>query len=201
MKEGVERHGNLQKYRNPNPIQRYLLGRFLDGVATLAGQAGGRTLLDVGCAEGFVLKKIEQQGSWKGLIGLDLDAEALARGRDWHPGLHFCQGEALALPFPDRSFDLILLLEVLEHLPNPSEALREIERVTRRWALISVPHEPFFRLANLLRGKHLRRLGDDPEHVQHWGERGFRRLLQQHFRVRRSQRPFPWLLALVERRG
>lgn len=194
-------YGNLQKYRNPNPLQRYLLQQFLTRVRAMAGPLQGQAVLDIGCAEGFVLHDLTRQPHENPLVGVDMDLPALQRGQEWHPDISFCRGNALALPFPDGAFDLVLCLEVLEHLATPQQALREIERVTRHRALISVPHEPFFRLANLARGKHLRRLGNDPEHVNHWGAAGFRRLLEERFHVRELGRPFPWLLALVVRRG
>ncbi|MGB9724470.1 MAG: class I SAM-dependent methyltransferase [Chloroflexia bacterium] len=194
----LSRYGNLQKYRNPNPLQRYLLRRFLARVQALVGPLQNRSVLDVGCAEGFVLRALQQKMPHSGpLVGIDVDGAALRRGREWHPGISFCQGNALALPFPDHSFDLVLCLEVLEHLERPRQALREIARVARYQVLISVPHEPFFRLANLLRGKHLKRMGDDPEHLHHWGMAGFRRLLQERFLIQALSCPFPWLLALV----
>lgn len=197
----MNRYGNLQKYRNPNPLQRYLLRRFLARVKALAGPLQNRSVLDIGCAEGFVLRALQQMPHSGPFVGIDIDWTALQRGKEWHPGISFCQGSAFALPFPDHTFDLVLCLEVLEHLDVPQQALYEIARVARHQALISVPHEPFFRLANLMRGKHLRRMGDDPEHVHHWSMTGFRRLLQEHFCIQALACPFPWLLALVTHRA
>ncbi len=70
-----------------------------------------------------------------------------------------------SLGFRRGSFELVLCLEVLEHVPHPLAALAELRRVASRRCLISVPHEPSFRLATFLRGKHLRQWGNHPEHV------------------------------------
>ena len=43
--------------------------------------------------------------------------------------------------------------------------------------MLSVPYEPYFRIGNVLRGKHLGRLGNHPEHVQHWNLRTFETFL------------------------
>jgi hypothetical protein len=59
-----------------------------------------------------------------------------------------------------------------------------------------VPHEPLFRLANLARGKHVARWGNDPEHVQHWNMRSFCRLVSPYFRPLAMYSPFPWLVVL-----
>src|SRR6185436_278680 len=46
----------------------------------------------------------------------------------------------LSLPFPDRSFDTVILLEVIEHLPEIERILKEAFRVARRNVLITVPN-------------------------------------------------------------
>jgi len=51
-------------------------------------------------------------------------------------------GSASSLPLPDNSFDLVAAFEVLEHLPYTDfeKSLKEISRVSKKWALISLPH-------------------------------------------------------------
>jgi ubiquinone/menaquinone biosynthesis C-methylase UbiE len=101
----------------------------------------------------------------------------------------------LALPFADRSFDAVTCLEVLEHLDDPAAAVREMARVARRAVVVSVPFEPFFRIGNVLRGKHLGRLGNHPEHVQHWNLRTFRTFLSGSVAEVRIIVAFPWIIA------
>ena len=105
------------------------------------------------------------------------------------------------LPFPNNSFDLVLCLEVLEHLLDSTQGLHELLRVARDHVLVSVPHEPFFRGANFLRGKHLRALGNDPEHLHTYGGRAFRRLVAAQARVVWHGYRFPWQIALLRKAG
>ncbi len=69
-------------------------------------------------------------------------------------------------------------MEVLEHLPDSAVGLRELTRVSAEYVLLSVPHEPLFRGANLLRGKHINALGNDPEHLHNYSGRSFRHMVE-----------------------
>ncbi len=173
---------------------RHLLGRFLGQVSELAASERPRRILEVGCGEGIVLATLAARVPGARLDGLELDETALEEARKRCPGAGLVRGDACALPFRDQSFDLVVCLEVLEHLPEPVRALRELRRVTRAGCLLSVPHEPFFRLGNLLRGKNVTRLGDPTDHLQHWGAREFAAFCGRELAVRTRTTAFPWLI-------
>jgi hypothetical protein len=90
---------------------------------------------------------------------------------------------------------------VLEHLDKPAAALAELSRVARKSMILSVPYEPYFRIGNVLRGKHLERWGDHPEHVQHWNFRTFRAFLQPTVAEVRLVNAVPWIVAVCTPRG
>ena len=54
------------------------------------------------------------------------------------------------LAFNDNSFDTVLCMEVLEHVDNPINALKELKRVNKKRLIISVPYEPWYTLWRLL---------------------------------------------------
>src|SRR6185437_16082071 len=90
-------------------------------------------ILDVGCGTGAMLKWLGRFPGAK-IVGLDYSADAL-KFCQGVPGRALVQGSALELPFPDRSFDLVVSTDVLQHLPNPDGdrvALRESLRVLDR---------------------------------------------------------------------
>jgi len=89
---------------------------------------------------------------------------------------------------------------VLEHLDRPSEALKELARVTRRWAIISVPNEPLWRVMNFARGTYLKEWGNTPGHINHWTPWGFRKFVRQSFIVHAGRQPIPWTMLLLEKR-
>ncbi|MBE7554714.1 MAG: methyltransferase domain-containing protein [Anaerolineales bacterium] len=199
----MDRHGNRQKHLNPNPIQRALLDKFHQRVVTLIRQTGVTCLLDAGSGEGFVLKHLQQaQASPITIMGGDFSADALVWGRD-HLEHHapLTQFDVHHLPFPDNHFPLVICLEVLEHLPDSTVGLRELARVSAEYVLLSVPHEPFFRGANFLRGKHLRALGNDPEHFHNYSGRSFKRMLSCVVDVVWHGYSFPWQIALGRKRS
>lgn len=197
----MNRHGNRQKHLNPNPLQRSLLDRFHQKVAELIRQTGVTCLLDAGCGEGFVIKHLQESNGSIAAIGGDFSAEALVWGRVnvkhnaplTHMDIHH-------LPFPDNSFPLVICLEVLEHLPDSTVGLRELARVSSEYVLLSVPHEPFFRGANFLRGKHMLAFGNDPGHFHNYSGRGFRRMVSSEVDLIWHGYAFPWQIALGRKR-
>jgi ubiquinone/menaquinone biosynthesis C-methylase UbiE len=193
-------YGNLQKHLNPNPVQRYLLRRFHRQIASLLKATGAEKILDAGCGEGFVVSYLLQGNDRLAITGIDCSPQAIEMARQMVPGVLFDVGDLREMPYGDDSFDLVMCLEVLEHLPDPHKGLRELRRVTSTHCLVSVPHEPFFRATNFLRGKHVPAWGRDPEHLQHWTDRQFRRLVQQYLEIERFVYSFPWLIALGRKR-
>lgn len=190
------RYGNLQKYQNPNPIQQALMNRFLAAMSQQVSATNAANILDAGCGEGFAAEYIRSWHPNRRFFGLDRDKAALARGRSWHRRIVFNQGDILNLPFADNSFDLVLCFQVLEHLSEPGQALRELCRVSKCFCLLSVPHEPWFRLANFLRGKSFSRWGNDPEHIQNWSRRSFLRFVRPYIHVIDVEGSFPWCIVL-----
>jgi SAM-dependent methyltransferase len=191
---GAQRSDNEGKYRSRNLVVRHLVGRFLQRVTELAASERPRRILEVGCGEGIVLATLAARLPGSRFDGLEFDEPALKAARKRCPGATLVRGDACALPFGDQSFDLVVCLEVLEHLPEPARALRELRRVARAGCLLSVPHEPFFRLGNLLRGRNVTRLGDPTDHLQHWGAREFTAFCERELAVRTRTTAFPWLI-------
>ena len=148
-------YGNLQKHLNPNPVQRYFVRRFHRRVEFLLKVAGARRVLDAGCGEGFVISDLPRENDGLAIIGVDYSPEAIKMARQMVPGALFNVGDLREMPYDDGSFELVMCLEVLEHLPDPHKGLRELRRVTSAHCLLSVPHEPFFRAINFLRGRHV----------------------------------------------
>ena len=192
---------NYLKHTSKNSLQRYLIARFYNILVELALKTMPASVLDAGCGEGFTLEKLREECVGRKVTGIDNSKIALKLGRKLHPKLDLRQGNIYNFPYKRNSFDLVVCSEVLEHLTKPHDALAEAIRVSKRHLIITVPNEPFFTLANFLRGKNFSRLGNDKGHIRHWTYTGFRKFLEkQNLKILFMTSSFPWILVLVEKR-
>jgi 2-polyprenyl-3-methyl-5-hydroxy-6-metoxy-1,4-benzoquinol methylase len=155
---------------------------------------GAESVLDAGCGEGETLARLEDVLGER-VAAIDILDECVAYTKQRLPHVDASMASVYALPFDDSSFDLVVCLEVMEHLDRPAEALRELSRVSRGDLVVSVPYEPYFRLGSLMRGKYVRELGNHPEHVNHWNRRSLPAFLRAQVDVAEVAVAFPWLIA------
>lgn len=99
----------------------------------------GGTVLDVGCGAGDFLAVMQATGQWQ-VIGLEPNAEAARVARE-HRGLNVRVGQLPDGTLPAKSFDVITLWHVLEHVPNPGEVMDEVRRLLspRGVVVVAVP--------------------------------------------------------------
>ena len=186
------------KYRRRSPLRRALIRRFVRRLHELVIDAGPvSSVLEIGIGEGFLSGYLSEKLPTVRFVGVDSSEAALARLRRLFPQIETRVRDACNLSGLEGPFDLVLCAEVLEHLDEPARALDAIAALQPRRALLTVPHEPFFRLSNLASGANVARWGNDPEHIQQFGPRSFRRLLSGRFDVLALETSYPWLLALA----
>lgn len=191
---------NFIKHTSQNPLQRILINNFYRTLIKVIKPLNAKTILDIGCGEGFSLQKISENKIGEKLEGIDYSKDAIKIGKNLFPKLNLKQGSIYNLPYKNNAFDLVICTEVLEHLENPQKGLLEIKRVSKKYMLLSIPNEPFFMISNLLRGKNVMRFGNDKEHIQHWTIFSFERFIKQHnINIKKVNLPFPWTLVLGEK--
>lgn len=183
-----------QKYDSSNPLRRFFIKLFLKKVLVEIKKQKPANLLDIGCGEGQADKFFLQKNPGLKVTGIDTDIQALQQAKINCPGMVTKQASVYKLPFKSKSFDLVICLEVLEHLKDPQKAIEEIKRVANK-AVISVPHEPFFSITSFLSGKYLKNFGKHPEHLQFWSKGKFENLLRPYFFNLKISFSFPWIIA------
>jgi 2-polyprenyl-3-methyl-5-hydroxy-6-metoxy-1,4-benzoquinol methylase len=194
-------HGNRQKHENKNPIQRALIGHFHKRLCELVLARQPSEILEVGCGEGYVLHALREAGVQCPMHGIDFSEAAIEQAKARVPDATFAVEDARALANTGRRYDLVLMIEVLEHLEDAQSMLAVLAKLSKHHVVVSVPGEPFFRGLNYLRGKHIWALGNDPEHIQHWGRSEFQRWVGKHLDVHDAPLVFPWTLLSAEVRS
>jgi len=193
------------KYLTSNPISRRLIHGFFESLAScvrlvkvncVCVSQSVCTVVEFGCGEGVSSDALRSILPEAKVIGFDIHAPSVAIAAKYCAEAAFAVGDVTRAPLPSGSADLVVMLEVLEHLPDPEAALREAARVTRGWCIFSVPHEPIWRILNMVRGAYWRAWGNTPGHINHWSRRAWVALLERHFRVVHLAMPLPWLMAV-----
>ena len=184
------------KYLATNPVVQRLIGRWLGALASLVADnvPTSSPLLDAGAGAGFSLERFVGQ---RPVLAVDLHLEKVEQVRDRVGNAQPLVSDVTRLPLPDDAVAWATSIEVLEHLPRPELLVAELARVCREGAIVSVPWEPWFKLGNLARGKNVRHLGNDPEHIGAFGPTGLTRLLDRSFERVTVHRRLPWLLAVA----
>jgi len=181
------------KYGSSHPLEQRMMRGFMRALDEMMAGLTPRRILEIGVGEGHVMARVRERFAGVPLVGLDLPDDDL--GADWRKqGLPCMFGDATTLPFPDDSFDLVLAIEVLEHVPAPDNALSELSRVCSGTFVASVPFEPIWRAGNVLRGRYVKGLGNTPGHVNHWTRWGFRNFVESRFHVQQVRSPLPWTM-------
>ncbi len=183
---------DARKYATTNPVVQRLLRRWMARLREVVGPVAG-TVVDVGVGEGLALERLVPAGT--PVVGVEYRFDKVDLARRRLPTLRPLVADAGMVPPADSRADLVTCVELLEHLVATGPAGAGLARITRGRCVVSVPHEPWFRLGNLGRGRNVGRLGNHPEHVQWFTPSRLRRTLEAGFAEVTVSPAFPWLIA------
>ena len=181
------------KYASKNPIEKRMMDGFLGALDRMLTGLQPETVVEIGAGEGRITERLVQRFPDATVVGLDLPDTNLAD--EWDDiDVPMFFGDATRMPFVDRSIDLVIGLEVLEHVPQPERALADIARVCRGFTILSVPREPIWRAGNMARGRYIGDWGNTPGHVNHWSARAFERFVATRCAITDVAHPLPWTM-------
>ena len=103
------------------------------------GLHGSQRVLEVGCGTGAILSELPERLN---RYGLDIDPAALTQCHVNVPGALLAQGNALTLPYADKSFDIVYCHFLLLWVNDPLQALLEMKRVARSGGYVIAFAEP-----------------------------------------------------------
>jgi len=198
----MEKSGNLKKYESQNPIKKVLIYRFERKlIQVLRKKVHGLeqreklTLCDCGCGEGFIDRALLDAFPHLTITGYDVNDEALAFAKSLNPEVQYFKRNILTSEFEEK-YDIVLCTEVLEHLQNPDQAIRVLQKMAIQACIITVPHEPFFCLGNFLSLKNVSRFGNPEDHINHWTTASFKKYMRKMDKYENEQGylfySFPW---------
>lgn len=141
----------------------------------LAELAPSARVLDIGCKDGRLLEIIRGTHPAIDYVGIDISTNNIERCRERHTGATFVAGTLDELT-PQRGFDAIFALEVLEHVPNPAGFLDQIRALLAPGGalILSVPNPYYYmEFVNELRG-----FPDTEGHLYSFTDANLRALLE-----------------------
>ena len=134
----------------------------------------GKDVLDIACGEGYGSGLMASEA--RSVIGVDIDSTAVEHARAYYrrPNLRFETGSAAAIPLPDRSVDVVVSFETIEHHDQHEEMMREISRVLRENGILIISSPDKYEYSEKPGYK-------NPYHVKELYLDEFKSLLLRHF--------------------
>ena len=131
-------------------------------VLEMTGIERGR-LLEIGSSSGYQLREFGRSSGLE-LVGLDIDELAVDHARN-ELGLNVINSTLEGAQFPESSFDLVILFNVLEHLVRPIELLQEVSRILKPGGFLAIKTQIINSIQSRLFGRRWMLLHEAPRHV------------------------------------
>ena len=143
-----------------------------------------KRIADFGCGDGVLLSILNRSNLE--IYGIDEDKNAIEFAQSKNSDIHFKQRSVYQSSFPDKYFDLIISIDVIEHLYEPLRMLEEINRVSHKNSIII--------LGTPIK---LTKQSQDPCHVKEYEPREFEEMLHKFFKIRAKVYTHPTRLKAI----
>jgi len=204
IEDGLPVGNAFDKHGSFNPVVRWIMNGFDKTLSDFVNYVSPETIHETGCGEGFWVFKWKKEGYE--VKGSDFSRKIIDIAQDnavtqgFYPDI-FKVRSIYELNNAEDSADLVVCIEVLEHLEYPEEALKTLRNIAKKYVIFSVPREPIWRVLNMLRGKYVFNFGNTPGHIQHWSKYRFIRLIEKYFEIIQVKNPLPWTMILCHVRN
>lgn len=176
------------KYMSRNIVKQLLIRHYFHTIYKTVKNLGISKVLEVGCGAGFSTQYLAE--IFPNMESSEYRDDLVKQARKRNPTVQIKQESIYNLKH-NNSFDMVAVLEVLEHLKYPWRALEEVRKIGSRYFLFSVPNEPLWSLVHIC--------GDDSGHIQHWKRDEFKCLIGEYFTIIKRVTSFPWQIILAEK--
>ncbi len=188
------------EYDSSNVIAQTMINNYYKKIHNIViGFDREKNFLEVGCGAAESSDRIRDMLSGQHFEISDYDIRYINKIKEYKRYHIVSQESVYDLKRLDNSFDVVFLLEVLEHLEDYKLALQEIFRVSRKYVIIAVPNEPLWRFLNLIRFKYVKDWGNTPGHINHWSIFSLNRLVSKYGKIIKFYQPLPWIILLVKK--
>lgn len=137
--EAAAGHRQDAMYKESDQWDRYWHERRLEHLGRVFAGMDGESFLEVGCAEGKLMRLFHSFHPDVRRTGFDISEGYLQRAKTEDPDAEYVRGDAADLPFEDKSFDIVLCAETLEHTLDPEKVFNELGRVVSRHLVVTAP--------------------------------------------------------------
>ena len=152
-KERAEIYADLKKHNElyfgpKHSPRRYIHSSRFNSLLKLIGSVKNKKILDAGCGEGYFLSLINSNNK----IGVELSEKRKSEALKLYPDLKIKIADVKHLPYEDNFFDVIVCSEVLEHVSEYQQAIKEFKRCVKPdgHIVLSFPNEFAVSLGRLL---------------------------------------------------
>lgn len=180
-------------YKSKNPLVKFVHVQRLRNTLSLVPYKA-KVILDVGCGEGQLLEYLNKIKG-RELYGVDVLSHVVYQARKRVPTSIIVQSDGCKMKFKNNTFDVVTCIDVLEHIPNWRDVIKEIIRVTKPGGIIVLgwPNDDNWNLARFLLGK-----GPVPDHINILTPRIVRQAMnRKSIKIKRIPLCLPWKFCLT----
>jgi 2-polyprenyl-3-methyl-5-hydroxy-6-metoxy-1,4-benzoquinol methylase len=200
-KEKIITGNYFDKYSSKNILVKYAMRKYFNTFEELLKEIKAKKILEVGCGEGEIINYLKKKFPKAEYNGFEIENKLIKKLSKRFPKDKF---ERVFLDSSKfnliKRYDLVLCLEVLEHIKAYDKSLENLASIKAKHIIISVPNEPFFRIANVLRFKYLKNLGNTPGHMNNFNYLKFKKIIKNKFpdKVIKFKNALIWNFAYIK---